>query len=154
MQIEGTENQLPGRFSQGSPDFLVKPFGPSCFEQLGGRGECRENVRGMFYGVWGQKKVHIRCIGRPCCQVGQLGWPRDTGNLPHQLTRPPFPLHTSLPLLSSSPLTRITTFELLEAMSTKVVFAKVLLRCEEATLDKEGSEGGKIGVVRTMGDKQ
>ena len=40
------------------------------------------------------------------------------------------------------------------AMSTKVVFAKVLLRCEEATLDKEGSEGGKIGVGRTMGDKQ
>ena len=39
-------------------------------------------------------------------------------------------------------------------MSTKVVFAKVLLRCEEATLDKEGSEGGKIGVGRTMGDKQ
>ena len=35
-------------------------------------------------------------------------------------------------------------------MSTKVVFAKVLLRCEEATLDKEGSGG----VGRTMGDKQ
>ena len=29
------------------------------------------------------------------------------------------------------------------AMSTKVVFAKVLLRCEEATLDKEGS-GGRV----------
>ena len=28
-------------------------------------------------------------------------------------------------------------------MSTKVVFAKVLLRCEEATLDKEGS-GGRV----------
>ena len=28
----------------------------------------------MFYGVgWGQKKVHIRCIGRRSCQVGLEG---------------------------------------------------------------------------------
>ena len=73
---------------------------------------------------WGQKKVHIRCIGRPCCQVG-LGWPRDTGNLPHQLTRPPFPIHILLPLLYKK--------------THQNRHLKTVKKADQATLDKEGS---------------
>ena len=66
-----------------------------------------ENVLWSWLGS--EEGAHIRCIGRPGCQVGQLGWPRDTRNPPpHQ---PPSLASFFLPFLEKSPESLLSTGE-------------------------------------------
>ena len=147
----GRKNQLPGGFSQGSPDFLVQQFGRSCFEQLsGGWAECRE----MFYGVGVRRRcIYVALAGR-AARWDSLDGPGTLGTFltnwlnPPSLSIPPFRFF----LLPLSPESLLSNYW--RAMSTKVVFAKVLLRCEEATLDKEGSGGRVDRSGKDNGDKQ
>ena len=95
-ETEEKRAQLPGGFSQGSPHFPVEPFGWSHFEQLSGWGECRENGRGMFYGVGVRRRCIYVALAGPAARWG-LDGPGTLGTFltnwldPPSLSISPFP---------------------------------------------------------------
>ena len=53
--------------------FPFEPFGRSYFEQLSGWGECRENGRGMFYGVGVRRRCIYVALAGPAARWGLDG---------------------------------------------------------------------------------